>query len=261
MRENNLEQLSFYNVSKSFFMDGKKVDVLKDINLDVKPGEFISIIGPSGCGKSTLLKLVLGLSKQTIGEITLGDHKIQEPGPDRGMVFQEARLFPWLTVKENIAFGLEHSKLTEEDIETVKKHLCLVGLDNFPDAYPSQLSGGMQQRVSIARALVSHPQVLLLDEPFGALDAITRIYMQQEIVRIWQAEKSTILLVTHDIDEAIFLGDRVVVMSSRPATIKNIIPIDLPRPRDRNSYDFLGLRKKIYKEFFDEVEVPFAFSI
>jgi sulfonate transport system ATP-binding protein len=261
MQEENLERLAFHAVSKSFLIDEKEVEVLQNINLEVEPGEFVSIIGPSGCGKSTLLKLVVGLSEQTMGEITLGEREVQAPGTDRGMVFQEARLFPWLTVKENIAFGLENNQLTKSDIETVKNHIQLVGLNNFSEAYPSQLSGGMQQRVSIARALVRHPQVLLLDEPFGALDAITRIHMQQEIIRIWQAEKTTILLVTHDIDEAIFLGDRVIVMSNRPSTVKKIIPIDLPRPRDRNSYEFLELRRKIYKEFFDEIEIPFSFSI
>ncbi|TCS80100.1 ABC transporter ATP-binding protein [Pectinatus cerevisiiphilus] len=257
----NLEQLSLHNINKSFFINNKKIDVLKDINLDVTPGEFVSIIGPSGCGKSTLLRLIIGLSHQTIGSILLGGRELQESTHEVGIVFQESRLFPWLSVYKNITFGLENEHLSQKDQADVKEHLHLVGLENFADAYPSQLSGGMQQRVSIARALISHPKVLLLDEPFGALDAITRIYMQQEITRIWQTEKSTILLVTHDIDEAIFLSDRVIVMSHRPATIKNIISVDLPRPRDRNSYDFLLLRKKIYKEFFNEIEMPFSFSI
>lgn len=257
----NLEQLSLCDINKSFFIKNKKIDVLKSVNLVVEPGEFVSIIGPSGCGKSTLLKLIIGLSRQTTGNILLGDCELQDSTHDIGIVFQEARLFPWLSVYNNITFGLENKHLSNKDREDVQNHIRLVGLENFADAYPSQLSGGMQQRVSIARALISHPKVLLLDEPFGALDAITRIYMQQEITRIWRTEKSTILLVTHDIDEAVFLSDRVIVMSNRPATIKKTIQIDLPRPRDRNSYEFLLLRKRIYKEFFDEVEMPFSFNI
>jgi sulfonate transport system ATP-binding protein len=164
-------------------------------------------------------------------------------------------------VEKNVAFGLGNGISREEKQRIVTEHLELVGLTRFTQAYPHQLSGGMQQRVSIARALVNRPQVLLLDEPFGALDAITRINMQQEIIRIWESEKTTILLVTHDIDEAIFLGDRVVVMSKLPATTKSIFSVDLPRPRDRNSFEFVKIRKTIYSEFFSDVEVPFAYSI
>lgn len=255
------QPLTIANLNKTFAIAGKQVPVLKDINLAVKPGEFISIIGPSGCGKSTLLRLVVGLEQGFSGEIRLGEDLIKGPGVNRGMVFQESRLYPWLTVEENIAFGLRRGYNTAEKKRIVREHLELVGLTGFVNAYPHQLSGGMQQRVSIARALVNRPQVLLLDEPFGALDAMTRINMQQEIIRIWQAEKTTILLVTHDIDEAIFLGDRVVVMSKLPATAKSIVPVDLPRPRDRNSFEFVRIRKAIYSEFFSDVEVPFAYSI
>ncbi len=255
------QTLTIDNLNKTFQIAGKPVPVLKDINLTVKPGEFISIIGPSGCGKSTLLRLVVGLEQGFSGEIRLEDDVIQGPGVNRGMVFQEARLYPWLTVAENVAFGLGNGPSKAEKQQIVQEHLELVGLAGFVNAYPHQLSGGMQQRVSIARALVNRPQVLLLDEPFGALDAMTRINMQQEIIRIWQAEQTTILLVTHDIDEAIFLGDRVVVMSKLPATAKSIIPVDLPRPRDRNSFEFVKIRKAIYSEFFADVEVPFAYSI
>jgi len=255
------QPLCIDNLHKTFQIGGQQVDVLKDINLVVEPGEFISIIGPSGCGKSTLLRLVVGLDTEFTGQIRLGDDIIRGPGLNRGMVFQEARLYPWLTVENNVKFGLGNHYTKEEKQRIVREHLELVGLANFSKAYPFQLSGGMQQRVSIARALVNRPQVLLLDEPFGALDAITRIYMQQEIMRIWEAEKTTILLVTHDIDEAIFLGDRVVVMSQRPATTKAVFPVDLLRPRDRNSFDFVRLRKTIYSEFFADAEVPFAYTI
>lgn len=253
--------LTINNLNKTFTIAGKPVNVLTTINLAVKPGEFVSIIGPSGCGKSTLLRLVVGLEPVTGGEIRLGAERVAGPGTDRGMVFQEARLYPWLTVEKNVAFGLGGGISRQEKQRIVADHLELVGLSRFTQAYPHQLSGGMQQRVSIARALVNRPQVLLLDEPFGALDAITRINMQQEILRIWEAEKTTILLVTHDIDEAIYLGDRVVVMSKLPATIKSIFAVELPRPRDRNSYEFLQIRKKIYAEFFADVKVPFAYSI
>lgn len=255
------QPLIINNLNKTFQIAGKPVDVLQDINLTVEPGEFISIIGPSGCGKSTLLRLVVGLERGFSGEIRLGEDWIEGPGLNRGMVFQEARLYPWLTVEENVLFGLGKEENKQDKQRIVQEHLELVGLAGFAKAYPHQLSGGMQQRVSIARALVNRPQVLLLDEPFGALDAMTRITMQQEIIRIWGAEKTTILLVTHDIDEAIFLGDRVVVMSKLPATTKSIIPVDLPRPRDRNSFEFVKIRKKIYTEFFSDVELPFAYSI
>lgn len=257
------QPLKIANLNKAFEIDGTAVEVLKDVNLDVKPGEFISIIGPSGCGKSTLLRLVVGLEKTSSGEIRLGDELIEDVGLNRGMVFQESRLYPWLTVEDNVKFGLNKKKKqsAEEKAQLVQKHIELVGLAGFSKAYPHQLSGGMQQRVSISRALVNRPEVLLLDEPFGALDAMMRITMQQEILRIWEAERTTILLVTHDIDEAIFLGDRVIIMSSRPATVKADIPIELPRPRDRNSYDFVNYRKRIYQEFFSDIEVPFSYSI
>jgi len=249
------------NLNKTFQIDNTKLEILEDINLKIEPGEFISIIGPSGCGKSTLLRLIVGLERGFIGRISLGDQVVEGPGLDRGMVFQESRLYPWLTVEGNVTFGVGKQYSNSDTKTIVKEHLALVGLSDFAQAYPHQLSGGMQQRASIARALVNRPQVLLLDEPFGALDAITRIYMQQEIIRIWGAEKTTILLVTHDIDEAIFLGDKVVVMSQRPGTLKATILVDLPRPRDRNSYEFVKLRKRIYSEFFSEFTVPFTYSI
>lgn len=258
---NVAKTLTIEKLNKNFQIDGRAVPVLKDIDLTVKPGEFISIIGPSGCGKSTLLRLVVGLDKEFDGTIKLGEAAIKGPGVDRGMVFQEARLYPWLTIEENVFFGLSGGKSREEKQQIVQEHLELVGLKGFAKAYQHQLSGGMQQRAGIARALVNRPQVLLLDEPFGALDAMTRINMQQEILRIWESEKTTILLVTHDIDEAVFLGDRVIVMSQRPATAKQIIPVDLPRPRDRNGFDFLGLRKEIYSKFFAEVQVREDYSI
>ena len=253
--------LTISRLGKQYHIDGGKVQALTEVNLEVGSGEFISIVGASGCGKSTLLRLIGGLEGISQGGIVLGDEPIRGPKVERGMVFQEARLLPWLTVEQNIAFGCRSGMPKKERERLVSEHIALVGLDGFEKALPHQLSGGMQQRASIARALVNRPKVLLLDEPFGALDAFTRIQMQQEVLRIWEVEKTTMILVTHDIDEAIFLGDRVVVMSSRPGTIKKIVPVALPRPRDRSSYDFVQIRKEIYSEFFGEQQKPFAYAI
>lgn len=253
-------KLLIENLSKSYLVQNEELKALHAINLTITDGEFVAIVGSSGCGKSTLLKIIAGLENGYQGTVLLGKERITGPGLDRGMVFQEHRLLPWLTVKKNITFGLK-DKHSEASTKTVREHLELVGLSGFANAYPYQLSGGMAQRVSIARALVNQPQLLLLDEPFGALDALTKIQMQQEILRIREAEKTTMILVTHDIDEAIFLGDRVVVMSSRPGTIRRIIPVELPRPRDRSSYEFTRIRKEIYHEFFTDAEEPFSYAI
>jgi sulfonate transport system ATP-binding protein len=248
------------NLNKSYRVDNDEVNALQGIDLSIGEGEFVSIVGSSGCGKSTLLRIIAGLENSYSGEVRIGGRKIGGPGLDRGMVFQEHRLVPWLTVEQNVAFGLNSLENGRKDT-VVREHLELVGLAAFSKALPHQLSGGMSQRVAIARALVNNPQLLLLDEPFGSLDALTRIQLQQEILRIWEVERTTMVLVTHDIDEAIFLGDRVVVMSSRPGTIKKIVPVHLPRPRDRSSYDFVQIRKEIYTEFFAEAERPFAYAI
>jgi len=252
--------LTIQNLNKSYKVAGGDVEALQGINLDIREGEFVSIVGSSGCGKSTLLRIISGLENGYSGEVKIGGKRIGGPGLDRGMVFQEHRLIPWLTVEQNVAFGLNGLENGERDT-VVREHLELVELTGFAKALPHQLSGGMSQRVAIARALVNNPQLLLLDEPFGALDAMTRIQLQQEILRIWEAERTTMVLVTHDIDEAIFLGDRVVIMSSRPGTIKKIVPVHLPRPRDRSSYDFVQIRKEIFTEFFADVERPFAYEI
>ncbi|AMV70547.1 ABC transporter ATP-binding protein [Desulfuromonas carbonis] len=252
--------LAIDQLQKSFQVNGDEIVALEQVDLAIEPGEFVSIVGSSGCGKSTLLRIVAGLETSSAGSVRLGDKTIFSPSLERGMVFQEHRLLPWLTVVENVAFGLGR-KLTVEQQRSVDEHIELVGLEKFARAYPDQLSGGMAQRAAIARALVTRPELLLLDEPFGALDALTRIQMQEEILRIWEVEKTTMVLVTHDIDEAIFLGDRVVIMSSRPGTIKKILPVNLPRPRDRSSYDFVQIRKEIYGHFFHGAEQPFAYAI
>jgi len=247
-------------LSKSFALAGGSVQALAGIDLTVEPGSFTSIVGASGCGKSTLLRIIAGLESGFEGEVRLGGRPITAPGRDRGVVFQEHRLLPWLNVESNVAFALDGLPAAETRAR-VADHLELVGLSGFATAYPGQLSGGMAQRVAIARALVNQPRILLLDEPFGALDAMTKIVMQQEILRIWQAERTTMILVTHDIDEAIYLGDRVVVMSARPGTIKTVVPVALSRPRDRSSLAFIDIRKRIFREFFAEAEYADSFQI
>jgi sulfonate transport system ATP-binding protein len=255
-----MADLHLAGLSKGFSLSGGSVLALDGIDLDVPSGSFTSIVGASGCGKSTLLRIVAGLETSFDGSVCLGGQPVGGPGLDRGMVFQEHRLLPWLTVEQNVAFALNGLPPAEAQA-LVARHLDLVGLTGFAKAYPSQLSGGMAQRVAIARALVNRPQVLLLDEPFGALDAMTRIVMQQEILRIWQAEHITMILVTHDIDEAIFLGDQVVMMSARPGRITSVLPVALPRPRDRSSPHFIDIRKHIFSAFFAESEQPFAYAI
>jgi sulfonate transport system ATP-binding protein len=257
LTENNL---SIQGLSKQYKVPSGEITALQNINLSIRQGEFLSIVGGSGCGKSTLLRIIAGLENGYSGNVELSGEQIHGPGLDRGMIFQEHRLIPWLTVEANVAFGLKESDPYQKK-RTVNGHLELIGLAEFAKAYPHQLSGGMAQRVAIARALVNRPKVLLLDEPFGALDALTRIQMQLEVLRIWELERTTMILVTHDIDEAVYLGDRVVVMSSRPGTVKRIIPVDLPRPRDRSGYEFVQIRKKIYSDFFAEAEKPFAYAI
>jgi len=248
-------------LNKKYKVQYGELTALEDVNLSIKQGEFFSIVGASGCGKSTLLRIIAGLENGYGGIVMIGDSRINGPGLDRGMVFQEHRLIPWLSVEDNIAFGLNGGR----NGRLVSEHLELIGLSGFAKAYPHQLSGGMAQRVAIARALVNRPKVLLLDEPFGALDAITRIQMQFEILRIWELEQTTMILVTHDIEEAIYLGDRVVVMSSRPGKIKRTVPVNLPRPRDRSGPEFIKIRKSIYKDFFtdffDEEKKSFAYAI
>lgn len=237
------------NLSK-IFKNNKDEDIvaLKNINLSIKRGEFVSIIGSSGCGKSTLLRIIAGLETEYDGSITMNDKPILSPSRDRGVIFQDHRLLPWLTVSENIEFSLKDDQLDKKDL--IKEHIELVGLKGFENEYPNKLSGGMAQRASIARALANKPELLLLDEPFGALDAMTKINMQEELLKIWEKEKITMIIVTHDIDEAVYLGNRVVVMTSRPGRIKRIENTDLGNYRLRTSSNFTKIKEKIYEEFF-----------
>ena len=218
---------------------------LEEVTLEIEAGELVSIVGPSGCGKSTLLRLLAGLGEPTSGELRVGNQVIEGPSAERGLVFQDPNLFPWLTVRGNIEAGLVATGLLKTKAHEVDDFMRLVGLDSFASAYPHHLSGGMAQRVALARALINHPKVLLLDEPLGALDAFTRMRMQDEVLRLWSARGTTMLLVTHDIDEAIYMSDRIVIMTPRPGRIERIITIDLDRPRHRNSPDFLRLRGDI----------------
>jgi sulfonate transport system ATP-binding protein len=225
--------------------------VLRDVSLSIPAGSITCVVGKSGCGKSTLLRIIAGLETDFEGSIMLGGKPVTGPGLDRGVVFQEPRLLPWLSVEKNIAFALKGLS----DFETkrqVLKYLKRVGLMKCARDYPHQLSGGMAQRVAIARALVNQPKVLLLDEPFGALDALTKIQMQQEMLRLWESLKTTMILITHDIDEAVFLGDQIVVMSLGANTIKKKISVSLKRPRDRNGSGFMSLRKEILSELFED---------
>ena len=219
--------------------------VLDGISFAVAAGELVCLIGPSGCGKSTLLRLIAGLDSADSGELLIGSQPISEPGAERGLVFQDPNLFPWLTVRRNIEAGLVARRVLREKRNEVDQFMRLVGLEAFGGAYPHHLSGGMAQRVALARALINHPKVLLLDEPLGALDAFTRMRMQDEVLRLWENRRTTMLLVTHDIDEAIYMSDRIMIMTQRPGRIDRIITDALPRPRDRSSSDFLRLRSDI----------------
>ena len=230
-----------------FERDGKSTHVLNDISLDVGDGEFVCLLGPSGCGKTTLLNAMAGFLSPTSGEIKVSGEVERKPDPRRIFVFQERGVFPWLTVEGNIGFGL--SKLARAEREKrIAHYVKMVGLEGFEKTYPQELSGGMKQRLEVARALAVNPDMLLLDEPFGALDSITRLIMRGELLRIWEAERKTIVFVTHDIDEAVQLADRVVVMSARPATIRQIVNIDIAHPRDISSPRCLQLRDGIFQQ-------------
>ncbi len=235
------------HVSMVFTRDGKSTPVLDDISLEVAEGEFVCLLGPSGCGKSTLLSTMAGFLSPTSGEIKIDGEVVHGPDPRRIFVFQERGVFPWLTVEGNIAFGLFHLPGAERR-QRVAHYVKMVGLVGFEKAYPPALSGGMKQRLEVARALAVNPDMLFLDEPFGALDSITRLVMRGELLRIWEAERKTIIFVTHDIDEAVQLADRVVVMSARPATIQQIVNIDIPHPRDISSPRYLELRDGIFQQ-------------
>ncbi len=234
-------------VGMAFERNGELSDVLRDIDLDVAEGEFVCLLGPSGCGKSTLLNILAGFLMPTRGQVEIGGAVVRGPDPKRIFVFQERGVFPWLTVEGNIAFGLSRVSRDERE-RRVRHYVDLVGLKGFEKSYPSELSGGMKQRLEVARALAVNPDMLMLDEPFGALDSITRLTMRKELLRVWEVERKTILFVTHDIEEAVQLADRVVVMSARPGTIQTIVTVDIPHPRDISSPRYLELRNGIFRQ-------------
>jgi NitT/TauT family transport system ATP-binding protein len=248
---NNLSQravkLRLDRVSMVFGDNGNRVSALEDLNLEIRDGEFVCFLGPSGCGKSTMLNIMGGFLAPSSGSVTIDDQPVLGPDPRRIVVFQERGVFPWLTVEGNIAFGL--SKLSEpERAKRVAHYVQLVRLQGFEKSYPSALSGGMKQRLQVARALAVNPDILFLDEPFGALDSVTRFIMRGELLRIWQSERRTVIFVTHDIDEAVQLADRVVVLSSRPARIQDVVTIDLEHPRSLSSSRYIELRDDLHKK-------------
>ncbi len=239
--------LELKDVSKSFAKveTDEVTHALTSVTTTMESGEFISLVGPSGCGKSTMLRLVAGLIQPTTGKLTVNGKEITEPAPDRGMMFQKATLFPWLTVKDNIAFSLRMQGKLKGNEQKVEDMIKVIGLESFREDYPAQLSGGMAQRVALVRSLINEPPILLLDEPLGALDAFTRMNMQDEILKIWQEKQQLAIMVTHDVDEAIYMGTRVLVMDAHPGRVIADITIDLPFPRDRSSREFVAYRNDI----------------
>lgn len=251
------------NVNKHFAVNGtEKLHALGTLNLVINEGEFFACLGPSGCGKSTLLNIMAGFLKPTEGKVLIDGKEVKKPNPKYVTIFQEYGLFPWRTVLENIKFGLEINNIEEKkQNEIASKFIDLVNLKGFENRHPFELSGGMKQRVAIARTLVVNPEIIFMDEPFGSLDAFTRMKLQEDITRIWQEEKKTIVFVTHDIEEAIYLANRIAIMSHCPGRIDNIIDVNLTRPRDRTSDDFLRIRDKIYEEFKLKAKKQFTYQI
>lgn len=243
------------DLAKVFVKGRREVVAIDGFGIDVADGEFVCLLGPSGCGKTTVLRILAGLETSTGGTVQVHGVGVVGAGSDRGMVFQEFALFPWRTARRNIEFGLEVKGVPETERAAVSKRLIeLVGLKGFEDAHPKELSGGMKQRVAIARALANDPQVLLMDEPFGSLDAQTRNLMQKELLRIWSTAKTTVVFVTHSVEEAVYLADRIVVMTARPGKVREVISVPMPRPRDRTNSEFIGIRSKVLAELEEEFE-------
>jgi NitT/TauT family transport system ATP-binding protein len=248
-------KISFQNVSKSFELTGQNAFVaLQNLNLDIEDGEFITVVGPSGCGKSTAMNIAAGLTAPSSGQVVVDDVAVRGPGPERGVIFQQYALFPWLTVRENVEFGLKIAGLPKEERRKIADHfIALVGLTDFSGSLPKTLSGGMKQRCAIARAYAVNPKILLMDEPFGALDALTRVQLQDQLLTMWSKERRTVMFITHDVDEAVYLASRVVVMAARPGRLYKIIPVDLPFPRTeemRLSPKFAELRNQVWRAVY-----------
>ena len=234
------------NINKSFDGRGKNLSVLEDINLNIEDGELVCLLGPSGCGKTTLLRLIAGLDHPTSGEVVANGEVVEKPSGDRAVIFQQYSLFPWLTVLQNVTFGLEMSGGSkEENVNAAERYLKSVGLLDFKDSYPHELSGGMKQRVAIIRSLLNHSPILLMDEPFSALDMQNRHKLQEQLIGVWKRFENTIVFVTHDVDEAVYLADKIVLLDKNPGKISEIISVDLERPRKRDSMEFLKIQESI----------------
>jgi NitT/TauT family transport system ATP-binding protein len=246
--------LTVENLNKKYVSHGSVTSALVDINLRIEEGEFVCLLGPSGCGKSTLLKIIAGLIPATSGRITINGRPVSGPGPERAVVFQDYALFPWMTVRDNVEFGLEARRLPAAERREVSSRLLkVVGLSDFAERFPHQLSGGMKQRVSIARALAVDPSLLLMDEPFGALDAQTRHLLQDELLRVWREYRKTVVFVTHSIEEAIYLSDRIVVMTARPGRVKQIMVVPEARPRDMASVEMNQRQREVRAVLSEEI--------
>ncbi|MDI5963774.1 ABC transporter ATP-binding protein [Streptantibioticus silvisoli] len=249
-------KISFRDVTRTFPVNNGAFTALDGVSLDIGEREFVTVVGPSGCGKSTLLALAAGLDEPTSGEVTVDGERVTGPGPERGMIFQQYALFPWLTVRRNVEFGLRLTGLPAAERRARATHAIeLVGLADFADALPKTLSGGMKQRCAIARAYAVDPEVLLMDEPFGALDALTRVQLQDQLLRTWSAQRRTVLFVTHDVEEAVYLARRVVVMAARPGRVQEVVDIDLPYPRTeqmRLSPQFAALRNRVWNAVYHQ---------
>ncbi|MGA7206397.1 MAG: ABC transporter ATP-binding protein [Specibacter sp.] len=254
--------IRFENLRQEFTLSGSTFTALNGVNLDIADGEFVTVVGPSGCGKSTMLNAAAGLLDPTGGRVVVDDREVDGPSPRTGVIFQQYALFPWLTVRKNVEFGLELKKMPAKERRAIADHyLDLVGLTRFADALPKELSGGMKQRCAIARAYAVNPEILLMDEPFGALDALTRVHMQEQLLETWSKERRTVMFVTHDVDESVFLASRVIVMAARPGRIHQEIPIDLPYPRTesmRLSDEFARLRARVWEAVYHQPDAKGA---
>lgn len=248
-------KISFQSVTKTFSIAGQtSFNALQGLNLDIEDGEFITVVGPSGCGKSTAMNIAAGLTNPSSGQVLVDNVPVKGPGPERGVIFQQYALFPWLTVRQNVEFGLQIAGHPKAERGKIADHFIgLVGLSDFSNSLPKTLSGGMKQRCAIARAYAVNPKILLMDEPFGALDALTRVQLQDQLLATWSKERRTVMFITHDVDEAVYLGSRVVVMAARPGRLHKIIPVDLPYPRTeemRLSPDFSTLRNEVWRSVY-----------
>ncbi|MGQ4494465.1 ABC transporter ATP-binding protein [Dermabacteraceae bacterium P13115] len=249
-------KIHFDHVRAEFELNGKPFVAVEDVDLKINDNEFVTVVGPSGCGKSTIMNMAAGLLQPSSGQVLVDGEAVHGPGPERGVIFQQYALFPWMTVRQNVEFGLELQKISKaERKRIVDEQLELTGLSNFADALPKNLSGGMKQRCAIARAYAANPKILLMDEPFGALDALTRVHMQVQLLDTWAKEKRTVMFITHDVDEAVYLANRVIVMAARPGRIHKIIDVDLPYPRSediRMTPEFTALRNEVWNAVYHQ---------